>query len=129
MASQDVPYEPAMNGDTEAHIVADVQSVNAFSDSRLVITDPGRLAKFNDEDGVDLNIRIIDTEEIKGKLLKHTAYIIEASKSCDHTVSRRFNDFKWLHNMLSLEYLCVFIPPLPPSSIYKKFDAAFLSQR
>ena len=115
--------------DAEAHIVADVQSVNAFSDTRLLITDPGRLSKFGDEDSPQLNVRIIDTEEIKGKLLKHTSFIIESPRSSDHTVSRRYNDFKWLRNMLSLEYLCIFVPPIPVANLLKKFDKAFLSQR
>jgi len=99
----------------------------------IITTDGGTLSYFGDVAHEDLDIRIIDTEEIKGKLLKHTAYIIESTVNNHHTVSRRYNDFKWLHNVLSIEFLCMFVPPIPPSStasnILQKFDADFVSQR
>ena len=38
----------------------------------------------------------------------HTSFIIESS--------RRYNDFKWLHKVLNVEYLCRFVQPMPPAS-------------
>ena len=141
MASQEHAPEPTANGnskdaqliaeeplsDPEDKPVTDDQSVNAVSDSRLLITDPGKLSTFGDED-YNPSVRIIETEEIKGKLLKHTSFIIESPRSSGNTVSRRYNDFKWLRSMLSLEFLCIFVPPIPPPNILKKFDKGFLSQ-
>lgn len=99
----------------------------------VITTDGGTLSYFGDDDRNKLDIRIVNTEEIKGKILKHTSFIIESSLNNDSTVSRRYNDFKWLHNVLSIEYLCTFIPPIPPASnasnILQMFDKAFISQR
>lgn len=101
----------------------------------IITTDGGTLSYFGDDDHNKLNIRIIDTEIIKATILKHTSFIIESSLNIknNYTVSRRYNDFKWLHNVLSIEYLCIFIPPIPPSSnasnILQKFDKDFVSQR
>merc|ERR1719242_2288236 len=38
-------------------------------------------------------IRIVNTEERKGKLTKFTVYIIESGSD---SMARRYNDFKWL---------------------------------
>eukprot|EP01084_Bolivina_argentea_P172382 298606_1 len=99
----------------------------------IVITDTGTLSYFGDEDHNKLDIRIIDTEEIKGRILKHTSFVVTSSINSNITVSRRYNDFKWLHNVLSIEYLCIFIPPIADpnkaSNILNKFNKEFISQR
>ena len=99
----------------------------------VITTDGGTLSYFGDPNHDQLSIRIIDTEEIKGKILKHTSFIIESAINNNNTVSRRYNDFKWLQNVLAIEFLCIFIPPIPPpsttSNILKKFDSDFVSQR
>eukprot|EP00486_Rosalina_sp_Unknown_P013362 CAMPEP_0201596172 /NCGR_PEP_ID=MMETSP0190_2-20130828/192940_1 /ASSEMBLY_ACC=CAM_ASM_000263 /TAXON_ID=37353 /ORGANISM="Rosalina sp." /LENGTH=136 /DNA_ID=CAMNT_0048056423 /DNA_START=16 /DNA_END=423 /DNA_ORIENTATION=+ len=45
----------------------------------------------------DSEIRLINTEERKGRVTKYTVYIIESSVFGQSTtsVARRYNDFKW----------------------------------
>ena len=76
----------------------------------VIITEGGILSYFGDDPHNKLNIRIIKTEERKSRILKHTVYIVQSSvfnisNSGTSTVSRRYNDFKWLHHVLSVEYL------------------------
>ena len=101
----------------------------AIINGNVMMTDTGQLSHFGDEDHSNLDIQIIATEEIKGKLLKHTSFVIKSSLASHHTVSRRFNDFRWLHKMLSWKYLCTFIPPIPSSNILHKFNKEITSQR
>eukprot|EP01083_Nonionella_stella_P170160 578447_1 len=64
-------------------------------------------------------LKIISTEERKGRVQKHTVYIIECDPSPPGviTVARRYNDFKWLRNMLCQQFPGIFVPPLPPANV------------
>eukprot|EP01084_Bolivina_argentea_P231017 389702_1 len=99
------------------------QQTNPFS--------PYHAHKQNGNKETENAVRIINTEERKGKLTKFTAYVIESTVfSTQNTrVGRRFNDFKWLHNSLGMEYLGVFIPPLPPDNTFDRFKDDVVSQR
>ena len=57
-------------------------------------------------------------------------YIVESSVFGSSTsVARRYNDFKWLYNMLGIEFLSVFIPALPPPNVFERFKDEIISQR
>ena len=89
------------------------------------------LTYFNDSDDNNNNkIRIVDTEERKGKITKYTVYIIESSIfNSSSSVARRYNDFKWLYNILGIEFIGCFIPPLPPSNLFDRYNSEVISQR
>eukprot|EP01084_Bolivina_argentea_P087781 158540_1 len=76
-------------------------------------------------------LKIVSTEERRGRVQKHTVYIIE----CDPppsgviTVARRYNDFKWLRNTLSASFPGLFIPPLPPANVIGRFEDSFVEER
>lgn len=70
-------------------------------------------------------VRIVATEERKAKLTKYTVYIIESG---NHSVARRYNDFKWLYSALGAEFLFS-IPSLPPSHSIKRFKEEVVAQR
>ena len=85
----------------------------------------------NSLDGGGGDVRIIDTEERKGKITKYTVYIIESAVfgSSTQSVARRYNDFKWLYSMLGIEFIAIFIPSLPPSNVFERFKDEIISQR
>eukprot|EP01083_Nonionella_stella_P065923 173134_1 len=99
----------------------------------ILTTNEGILSSFGDYDESNLNVRIIDTQEVRGRVLKHISFTIQSSFNENIIVSRRYNDFKWLHNTLAIEHLCIFIPPIPApnnmGNILKKFDKKFVAQR
>ena len=76
-------------------------------------------------------LKIISTEERKGRVQKHTVYIIEADPSPPGviTVARRYNDFKWLRGVLCQLYPGLFVPPLPPANVIGRFENSFIEER
>lgn len=76
-------------------------------------------------------IKVIDTEERKGRIAKHTVYIIECNPAPSGvvTVARRFNDFKWLQQFFGRSFPSIFVPPLPPSSLLGRFEDTFIEER
>merc|ERR1712228_123778 len=76
------------------------------------------------------DVRIVNTEERKGKITKYTVYIIESSVFGSSTsLARRFNDFKWMQAALGVEFCGCFIPPLPPNNVFERFKDDIISQR
>eukprot|EP01084_Bolivina_argentea_P234072 394085_1 len=85
---------------------------------------------FSTESEISTDIRIVNTEERKGKITKYTVYIIESDVfGANLSVARRYNDFKWLYNNLGIEFLAPFIPPLAPTNTFERFKDEVVSQR
>ena len=82
-------------------------------------------AQSSKSDTTSTAVRIVNIEERKGKLTKYTVYIIESG---NHSVARRYNDFKWLYTALGAEFLFS-IPSLPPSYSIKRFKDEVVAQR
>jgi len=76
-------------------------------------------------------LRILSTEERKGRVAKHTVYIIECDPKIPGviTVARRYNDFKWLRSVLCAQFPGLFVPPLPPSNVIGRFEDSFIEER
>merc|ERR1712228_133325 len=76
-------------------------------------------------------LRILSTEERKGRVAKHTVYIIECDPKIPGviTVARRYNDFKWLRNVLCAQFPGLFVPPLPPANVIGRFEDSFIEER
>lgn len=76
-------------------------------------------------------LKILSTEERKGRVQKHTVYIIECDPSPPGviTVARRYNDFKWLRGVLCTEFPGLFVPPLPPANVIGRFEDSFIEER
>jgi len=76
-------------------------------------------------------LKIINTEERKGRVQKHTVYIIECDPSPPGviTVARRYNDFKWLRGVLCSQFPGLFVPPLPPANVIGRFENSFIEER
>lgn len=47
----------------------------------------------------------------------------------EFSVNRRFKDFEWLHNSLTLHCPGVLIPPLPKKEFFGRFDEDFIQSR
>jgi len=45
------------------------------------------------------------------------------------TISRRYNDFSWLHDVLRSEFLHILIPPLPEKVIFDRFSPEIVEYR
>ena len=76
-------------------------------------------------------LRILSTEERKGRVAKHTVYIIECDPKIPGviTVARRYNDFKWLRSVLCTQFPGLFVPPLPPANVIGRFEDSFIEER
>ena len=75
------------------------------------------------------SLKITSTREISSnKLSKYTAYTIQ-NDELEFTINRRYNDFKWLRNLLLVCYPGLFVPPLPPPVFLGRFDSDFISKR
>eukprot|EP01083_Nonionella_stella_P010641 30265_1 len=71
----------------------------------------------------------ISSSGTKGtKLSKYTTYRIE-SDELEFTIARRYNDFKWLRNLLLTCYPGFFVPPLPPAIVWGRFEESFIEKR
>ena len=67
-----------------------------------------------DDPGPKRSIKIVDVET-RGKIVKHTVFIIKCEPHFPKVISvaRRFNHFLWLRTALSKMFPCMFVPPLP----------------
>eukprot|EP01084_Bolivina_argentea_P172383 298608_1 len=80
------------------------------------------------------SIKIVASSEISGaskitsKFAKYTVYCIENSEN-EFQISRRYNDFKWLRNLLIICYPGLFVPPLPPPVFLGRFADSFIQKR
>ena len=76
-------------------------------------------------------LKILSTEDRKGRVQKHTVYIIECDPSPPGviTVARRYNDFKWLRSALLQQFPGLFVPPLPPANVIGRFENSFIEER
>ena len=77
------------------------------------------------------NIKITNVEERKARLSKYHVYIIECDPPPSGVVNvpRRYNDFKWLRQRLGIEFQGLWVPPLPPSQLFGRFDEDFVEER
>ena len=78
-------------------------------------------------------LRIISAKEvhtgtIASKLAKYTVYVIQ-NENLDYTVSRRYNDFKWLRGLLLIIFPGLFVAPIPPPQILNRFETSFIAKR
>lgn len=76
-------------------------------------------------------LTILAPEERKSNFKTYLVYPISAEPPIPGvvTVSRRYSDFKWLHDILCQQYPGMFIPPLPPKKLFGNFDEAFVEER
>ena len=58
----------------------------------------------------------------------YTTFLITTQPQL-HKVRKRYTDFEWLKNILSLHYPYTLIPPLPKKNFDKRFNESFLAKR
>lgn len=107
----------------------------------LPLPDFGLLSQGPDEveDATDpentLSVSIDGTKEIGNFLKKHTEYVIKTHTSYPHflqqdpKVSRRYNDFLWLHKRLTERFPQCMVPPLPEKQFSGRFASDFVETR
>lgn len=153
----DEQQEPASNAPEEDNVdetagqeVIEVDNANKqeektddvdYADDENVKADSNANAAKKDKSPINLirpqrtasprEIKIPSTEERKGRVQKHTVYIIECDPSPPGvvTVARRYNDFKWLRQVLCDQYPGLFVPPLPPANVIGRFEDSFIEER
>lgn len=82
-----------------------------------------------------LSISIDGTKEVGSFLKKHTEYVIKCHTTYPHfmqedpKVSRRYNDFVWLHQRLSERFPQCMVPPLPEKQFSGRFASDFVETR
>ena len=75
-----------------------------------------------------LSAKEVHSGTIAKKLTKYVVYVIE-NDDLDYTISRRYNDFKWLRNLLLMCYPGLFVPPMPPATFIGRFEDSFIEKR
>ncbi|EGR34144.1 PX domain protein [Ichthyophthirius multifiliis] len=78
----------------------------------------------------NIQILVQKYEKKQGGLLSQSyiVYIIQ-TQPLDWTVSRRYNDFCWLHQTLEKAYPGISIPPIPKKQTTRNFQPLFLNKR
>lgn len=82
-----------------------------------------------------LSISIDGTKEVGSFLKKHTEYVIKCHTTYPHfmqedpKVSRRYNDFVWLHQRLTERFPQCMVPPLPEKQFSGRFASDFVETR
>ncbi|GAB5370278.1 hypothetical protein AAMO2058_001478800 [Amorphochlora amoebiformis] len=76
-------------------------------------------------------VEVSDPQTSKSLTSSYTTYAVTVQPNLEDVkfVRRRYSDFVWLRKWLTEGFPGIFIPPLPPKSIFNKMRADFIEER
>lgn len=77
------------------------------------------------------NVTVRDPQTTKTLTSSYTTYAVRIEPKIEEVkfVRRRYSDFVWLRTWLSKAFPGIFIPPLPPKSVFGKMKRRFIEER
>ncbi|KAJ3220282.1 Vacuolar protein sorting-associated protein 5 [Dinochytrium kinnereticum] len=83
----------------------------------------------------EFDVSVSEPQKIGDPLSAHVSYKVRTKtnapgfRNLDFTVSRRYRDFLWLYNQLTIRYPGVIVPPVPEKHAIGRFQDDFVESR